>query len=113
MNTNTVKLPAAEGKKAAWMLRQNDTGWGRVLCQAWIPYYALYYAFTRRTITPWLWALVITMPAIFAVGIANYNKSDGELEGLGYLTSFVVSPFGYKLGTNKARDYAKRKLEEE
>ena len=113
MITNTVKPPAAEGKQAAWLLRQNDTGWGRVLCQSWIPFYAIYYAFTPRTITPWLWAALITFPVAAVVGAANYDKSKDDLEAMGNLVGVLVSPFGFKLGTDRAREFAKRKLEEE
>ena len=102
----------SEGKRNAFVLRQKDTGWGRSFAQSFVPFYAIYYAVTRRTITPWLWALAFALSAGFTVGAVFTDKSEKELEQLGQLAGMVFGTFGFKLGTNKAREYARKRLEE-
>lgn len=102
----------SEGKRNAFVLRQKDTGWGRCLAQSYVPFYVIYYAVTRRTITPWLWALAFLFSAGCTVGAVFNDKSERELEQLGQLAGIVFGPFGFKLGTNKAREYARKRLEE-
>ncbi len=102
----------SEGKRNAFELRQKDTGWGRSLAQSYVPFYVIYYAVSRRTITPWLWALLFSIGAGITIGLVLHEKSEKELEQLGQLTGLVVAPFGFKFGTNKAREYARKRLEE-
>lgn len=108
----SAKSKISEGKRNAFELRQKDTGWGRSLAQSYVPFYVIYYAVSRRTITPWLWALVITFGAGMTIGLVLHEKSEKELEQLGQLAGIVVAPIGFKFGTNKAREYAKKRLEE-
>lgn len=102
----------SEGKRNAFMLRQKDTGWGRSLVHTYVPFYVIYYAASRRTITPWLWAIVFCIGAAITIRLVLHEKSEKELEQLGQLTGIVVAPFGFRFGTNKAREYARKRLEE-
>jgi hypothetical protein len=113
MNTQQLKLSPEESKRHAWQLRQKDTGWGRAIAQAYIPFYGIYYAFSRRTITPTLYAYGLTFLAAFSVGILNSKATDKQLEAIGTLTGLIVAPAGYRLGTNHAREFAKQKLDGE
>ena len=40
------------------------------------------------------------------------DNSKKDLDALQNMASLVVAPFGFKVGTDKARDYAKKRLEE-
>jgi hypothetical protein len=113
MNTNPIQSNINQGKLKAWELRQKDTGWGRVIAQSWVPFYGLYYALSRRTITPWLWSCLISTSAAVSVGLINIQKSSQELDQMGQLTALITAPLGIKIGTNNARNYAKKRLEEE
>ena len=108
----TIKHSPEESKRHAWQLRQKDTGWGRAFAQAWIPFYGLYYAITRRTITPFLYALAFSLMASIVVGVAKNGESEENLEAMGQLVAVAISPIVYKCGDNQARDYAKKRLEE-
>ena len=112
MTPTTIKSTISEGKRQAFVLRQADTGWGRVLAQSWVPFYWIHYASTRHTITPWLCAMALAISGSIVVGAVGSDKSDKNLKQLGQLTGLLVAPLGYKLGTNKARAYAKKHLEE-
>ena len=112
MTTETTKIALSEGKRNSFELRQKDTGWGRSLAQSYVPFYVIYYAVTRRTITPWLWAMAFAFGAAFTVGAVFNDKSEKELEQLGQLAGIVAGPIGFKFGTNNAREYAKKRLEE-
>jgi len=108
MNTRQIKLSPEEGKLKAWKLRQRDTAWGRAIAQGWIPFYALYYAITRRTITPWLYALGLG----FAVGVLAGAFKEKEGDYTSNLVAYALSPIAFKLGGDSARDFAKGKLKE-
>ena len=55
-------MTLSKAKRRAYELRQKDTGWGRVIAHL-IPYYGLYYAISRRTITPLFYAFGISLIA--------------------------------------------------
>lgn len=107
-----LKLSPSEGKLRAYNLRQKDTGWGRVIAQSYVPFYALYYAITRRTITPWLFAFGLSLSAAFCVGLVSADRERDELDGLATLASLFVTPFAFKAGTDKAREFAAEKLKQ-
>jgi hypothetical protein len=112
MATTSVKSTISEGMRQAFELRQADTGWGRVLAQSWVPFYGFYYAISRRSITPWLWACAVSFPAMFCVGMYFTNNNKTDLEALQSMAGLAVTPFGFKVGTDMARAYAKKRLEE-
>jgi hypothetical protein len=105
-------------KITAWQRRQEDTGWGRVLLQAWLPFYWIYYAVSRRTITPWLHGIGFSFAAALLVGALldatkpDTREVDQNAEPLSSLAALVVAPFGFKIGTDSARQFAKQKLDE-
>jgi len=107
-----------QSKRTAWELRQKDTGWGRVLLQSWVPFYWIHYALSRRTITPWLHgqgfalAAAVITGAIVGATQPNPQQAEQTAEPLGTLAGLVAAPFGFKIGTDSARQFAKRKLEE-
>lgn len=109
MTNNTAPTQA---QIDAWKARQQDTSWGRVLLQAYCPFYWIVYAVNRRTITPWLHGFGFAFAAAMLVSIINTGKTEQQLEGLGTVAGLIVSPIGYKIGTDSAREFAKKKLEE-
>jgi hypothetical protein len=113
----TITLPN-QAKRTAWELRQKDTGWGHVLAQSWVPFYWIYYAFSRRTITPWLQGQGFGLAAAFIAGVIvgatqpNPQQADQTAGSLGRVAFLLAAPLGFKIGTDSAREFAKRKLEE-
>ena len=121
VNPQRVGVGLRETKPAlaeAFQKRQKDTAWGYALAHD-LPFVGLYYAFTRRTITPFLWSTAYSFAAAFAVGIVagvatiDSGKKTNEpgLEALGVLAAVIASPFGAKHGINQAREYARRRLD--
>ncbi len=106
-------------KRRAYELRQKDTGWGRAIAH-FIPFYGLYYAISRRTITPFFYAFGITLITITII-IESLNLLSLELTtewaegvaGLMELPAVTAQTIGVKLGINKARKYARIILETE
>ena len=107
-NNNTPTQAQIDG----WKARQQDTSWGRVFLQAYLPFYWIVYAINRRTITPWLHCVGFAFAAAVLVGAMNSGKPEDQIEGLGTVAGLAVAPIGYKIGTDSAREFAKKKLEE-
>jgi hypothetical protein len=114
----TITLPN-QAKRTAWELRQKDTGWGHALLQSWVPLYWIYYAFSRRTITPLLHGQGFGLAAAFLAGVIvgatqpNTQQAEKTAEPLGRVAFLLAAPLGFKIGTDSAREFAKQKLEEE
>ena len=106
----TINATKETGKIAAWKRRQEDTGWGRVLLQSYVPFYWIHYAVSRRTITPWLCGFGISLLASFCIGLTFSDKSEEEIDGLATVAVLMVLPFGTKAGTDRARNFAAEKL---
>ena len=110
----TINATKDQGKIAAWKRRQEDTGWGRVLLQCYVPCYWIHYAWSRRTITPWLCGVGISFLAsflaAFCIGLTFSDKSEEEIDALATIAGLMVSPFGTKAGTDRARKFAAKKL---
>tara|TARA_Y100001968_G_C19058816_1_gene572732 strand:- start:47 stop:367 length:321 start_codon:yes stop_codon:yes gene_type:complete len=94
--------------------RQKDTGWGYALAHL-IPFVWIYYAITRRTITPFLYQIGGAFIVGFSIGavsaIVNPNIEEDTLEGLGGLGGLVATPFLAKKGIDEARKFGKMQLE--
>ena len=94
--------------------RQKDTGWGYAFAHL-IPFVWIYYAITRRTITPFLYQLGGAFIIGFSIGavsvIVNPNVEDDTVEGLGALGGLVATPFLTKKGIDQARKFGKKQLE--
>ena len=100
-------------KKEGWSNRQKDTGWGYA-CAHLLPFVGLYYAITRRTITPALYNLLGVIILSFSYGGVHYtidpNVKDEDLETGGRLIGLVSTPFLVKKGIEKAQKYGLEKL---
>ncbi len=101
-------------KTEGWSNRQKDTGWGYAFAH-WIPFVWIYYAITRRTITPFLYqlggAFIVGFSIGFVAGIVNPNVEDDSVEGLAGLGGVVATPFLTKKGIDQARKFGKKQLE--
>ena len=82
----------------AYKLRQQDDGWGYAFAHI-IPLVWIYYAITRRTITPFLYSFILgfVFSAIF---------------GEAWVIAYLFSPLVFKFAIRNAREYAKQKLKE-
>tara|TARA_Y100001968_G_C19105120_1_gene594483 strand:- start:34 stop:354 length:321 start_codon:yes stop_codon:yes gene_type:complete len=94
--------------------RQKDTGWGYAFAHL-IPFVWIYYAITRRTITPFLYQIGGGIILGFSIGVVSAivipNVEDDTLEGLGGLVGVVATPVLAKKGIDKARKFGKKQLE--
>lgn len=101
-------------KTIAFEKRQKDTGWGRAWAHL-LPFYAIYYAITRRTITPAAWSFGGQLATSFALGfcvaLANPDVTDKQLDNLGSL-SVLSLPVWVKKGIDSSRKQGARKLQE-
>ena len=101
-NSNLIK---------AFQLRQQDIGWGYALAHI-IPFVGIFYAFSRKTITPLFIGTGVNLSIRFLVVILMLASGEEEANFfLRYLT-FVTTPVAAKVGITKARTYAKKRLDE-
>jgi len=110
----------------AWLLRQKDTGWGYACGHALPPiisiFIAIFYAFTRKTITPLLltFSLNLLLTPIRIILILGASGSDDPqvlqalsgISGLLFLIKFIATANIARFGIRKARLFAKQKLGE-
>ena len=93
--------------------RQKDIGWGYALAHI-VPFVGIYYAFTRRTITPLLYYflgnLAIGFTYGFIIGLIYPNYDEKKLENSATLIGLVTTPILAKKGIDKARNYVKNQL---
>ncbi len=100
----------------AFRLRLKDTGWGYSFASYLIPFVGIYYAVTRKTITPFVFVVVgelIFFVVLFIAGSILMAISEGLgsiFFALGYLISFALGIYLVKLGINQSRIYAKSRL---
>ena len=94
--------------------RQKDIGWGYAVAHI-IPFVGIYYAITRRTITPLLFAFLGNFAIGFTYGlivaIINPNYDEKEFENSATLIGLVTGPILAKKGIEKARKYGKEKID--
>ena len=101
-NSNLIK---------AFKLRQQDTGWGYAFAHL-IPFVGIFYAFSRKTITPLFIGIGVNLSIRFLIVILMLASGEEEANFfLRYLT-FVTTPVAAKVGITKARTYAKKRLDE-
>ena len=100
-------------KKEGFSNRQKDTGWGYAFAHL-IPLVWIYYAITRRTITPFLYQTCGVFVIGFSIGllsaIFNPNVKVETVENLATLGGLIGSPLLVKKGIDQSRLYAKNKL---
>ena len=82
----------------AYKLRQQDDGWGYAVAHV-IPLVWIYYAISRKTITPFVYCFILS----FICGI---------IFGEAWAISYLFIPFATKFAIRNAREYAKQKLKE-
>ena len=100
-------------KIEGWSNRQKDTGWGYAFAHL-LPFVWIYYAITRRTVTPFIYQILGAFAIGFSIGfvsvLINPNLEDETVESLGTLGALLGSPCIVKKGINKSRLFAKNKL---
>ncbi len=100
-------------KIEGWSNRQKDESWGYAFAHL-LPFVWIFYAITRRTITPFLYqicgSLAIGLGIGFISGMVNPNIEDETVESLGTLGALIGSPLLVKKGIDKSRLFAKNKL---
>ena len=87
-----------QGLIKAYKLRQNDNGWGYAVAHV-IPLVWIYYAISRKTITPFIYCFILS----FICGLVF---------GEAWAISYLFSPFATKAAIGSARAFAKKKLKE-
>lgn len=103
----------------AFYLRQKDRGWGYAIAHL-FPFVFLYYAFTRRTITPFLFQMggSFLISILFGLYVGLFNPifvQENEKDFNGNLSKILIifQPLFVKIGINKSRKYAELKIEEQ
>ena len=100
-------------RNIGWSNRQKDTGWGYALAHL-LPFVWIYYAITRRTITPFLYQVCGAFSIGICIGfvsvIVNPNIEEESVESLGTLGALIGSPLFVKKGIDQSRLFAKNKL---
>ena len=100
-------------KVEGWSNRQKDTGWGYPFAHL-LPFVWIYYAITRRTITPFLYQTCGAFVIGFFIGlvsaIVNPNVKDETVESLGTIGALIGTPLFVKKGIDRSRLFAKNKL---
>ena len=96
-----------------WSNRQKDTSWGYAFAHL-LPFVWIYYAITRRTITPFLHQICGTFAVGLSIGfvsvIVNPNVDEESIENLGTIGVLIGSPLLVKKGIDQSRLFAKNKL---
>ena len=106
--TKTTDTGLCPAKEQAFKLRQLDTGWGWSFAHL-LPFVGLYYACSRRTITPFLYAFLSNILIGVALGLSG--AVDAEEDGaMLTLLNFATVPVFVKCGQNDARKHAAKKL---
>ena len=100
-------------KLEGYQNRQKDIGWGYALAHL-VPFVWIYYAITRRTITPISFSILGNFVIGFTYGmiaaVLNPNIDLDKLENRALLVGFVTTPILTKKGIEKARRHGKEKL---
>ena len=97
-------------KILAFRRRQQDTGWGYALSSAWIPLVQIYYAISRRSLTPIIYGVVGTALICILIGafintfgVSGQGPSSEQWKAVFYVTTYIAGPFLYKSGIRQAK----------
>ena len=101
-NSNLIK---------AFQLRQQDIGWGYAFAHL-IPFVGIFYAFSRKTITPLFIGIGVNLSVRFLVVILMIASGKEESTFFYQISQLVTTPIAVKVGITKARTYAKKRLDE-
>ena len=100
----------SQKKILAFRRRQQDTGWGYALSSAWVPLVQIYYALSRRSITPIFYGItgtalicIIIGAFINTFGVSGQGPSSEQWKVVFYLTTYVAGPFLYKSGIRQSK----------
>ena len=93
-----IPKPNLISKEVSWEVRQKDKGWGYAVAHI-IPFVWIYYAASRRTITP---ALFVFLGA-FIIGLFTPEEKATPF-------AFIATPFLAKAGIVKAKNYGDLKI---
>jgi len=100
-------------KIEGWSNRQKDTGLGYAFAHL-LPFVWIYYAFTRRTITPFCYQFCGAFVIGFSIGFfsvtVNPNVDEESIKNLGTIGAIIGSPLFVKKGIDQSRLFAKNKL---
>ena len=107
--TTPTKKRFPPSREQAFQARQLDTGWGYAFAH-YVPFVPIYYGLTRRTLTPMAVYLAGCLLAGFVYGMANPNASEEQSEAASNWFVFGSLPVLIKLGQEKARKHAAKKL---
>ena len=117
-NETTPKLVTSNKKNTknsnltkAFQLRQQDIGWGYAFAHL-IPFVGIFYAFSRKTITPLFIGIGVNLSVRFLVVILMIASGNEESTFFYQVSQLVTTPVGVKFGITKARTYAKKRLDE-
>ena len=103
--SNTGLFPT---KEQAFKLRQRDTGWGWSFAHL-LPFVGLYYAFSRRTITPAFSVFAGCFTLGIVLSLAGAVNEDNE-DSIAALAGYALTAPLTKLGQESARKHAAKKL---
>ena len=103
---NNIDSIKNKNKFNALALRQKDKGWGYAFAH-YIPFVAIYYAISRRTITPILYIISLHFIVSFLVGFfaAIINLDPRLVAPIYILIELILLPITTKYAINKARRY--------
>ena len=107
--TTPIKKRFPPSREQAFQARQLDTGWGYAFAH-YLPFVAIYYGLTRRTLTPLAVYIAGCLLAGFVYGIANPNASKEQIDTASNWIGLGSLPVLIKLGQEKARKHAAKKL---
>ena len=100
-------------KIEGWSNRQKDTGWGYAFAHL-LPFVWIYYAITRRTITPFFYQIFGAFAIGFSIGfvsvIVNPNVEEESIDNFVTIGALIGSPLLGKKGIDQSRLFAKNKL---
>lgn len=88
-------------KEKARSNREKDSGWGYA-CAHCIPVVPIYYAITRRTITPLIYLFSTGIVIGFSLSMLELEKN--KQDGLANILSILATPLAAKIGISQIRD---------
>ena len=95
-----MKVGKPNTKKEGWELRQKDSSWGYAVAHV-IPLVWIYYAASRRTITPFFYVFI----GSFIIGIFTPEEASQAF-------ALIATPFLAKIGISQAKKFGSLKIKE-
>jgi len=95
-----VKITITTKEKAKFN-REKDSRWGYAIAHC-IPGVPIYYAITRRTITPLIYLFSTGIVIGFSLSMLELEKN--KQDGLANVLSLLATPLAAKIGISQIRD---------